>query len=82
MIFLNGLSIILAETNTSSRRYKVKSLGYDISRVEHKVIELCNIEKKELYSDSRKKPISEAKSLFCYLCVREPWESMTSMAKS
>jgi len=63
------------------RRYKLKSLGYDISRVERKVIELCHIEKEDLYSGSRKKPISEARSLFCFWCVRELGESMTSMAK-
>ena len=62
------------------RRYELKSLGYDISRVEHKVIELCNIEKEGLYSGSRKKAISEARSLFCYWCVRELGESMTHMA--
>ena len=33
------------------------------------------------YSGSRKKSISEARSLFCYWCVRELGESMTSMAK-
>ncbi|MEA3392584.1 MAG: transposase [Candidatus Marinimicrobia bacterium] len=63
------------------RRYRLKSLGYDISRVERKVIELFDIEKENLYSGSRKKPISEARSLFCYWCVRELGESMTSMAK-
>ena len=36
-------------------RYRLKSLGYGISRVERKVIELCNIEKEDLYSGSRKK---------------------------
>jgi len=73
---------VLAEADERyDRRYRLKSLGYDISRVERKVIELCNIEKEDLYSGSRKKPISEARSLFCYWCVRELGESMTSIAK-
>jgi len=63
------------------RRYRLKSLGYDISRVERKVIELFDIEKENLYSGSRRKPISEAKSLLCYWCVRVLGESMTSMAQ-
>ena len=63
------------------RRYRLKSLGYDISRVERKVIELFDIENENLYSGSRKKPISEARSLFCYWCVRELGESMTNMAR-
>ena len=73
---------VLAEADERyDRRYRLKSLGYNISRVERKVIELCNIEKEDLYSGSRKKPISEARSLFCYWCVRELGESMTSMAR-
>jgi len=63
------------------RRYTLKSLGYDISKVERKVIKLFDIEKQDLYSGRRKKPISEARSLFCYWCVRELGESMTSMAR-
>ncbi|MFC1825299.1 transposase [Thermodesulfobacteriota bacterium] len=63
------------------RKYRLKNLGYDVSRVERKVIELCHIEKEDLYSGSRKKPISEARSLFCFWCVRELGESMTNMAK-
>ena len=42
---------------------------------------ICNVEKEDLYSGSRKKAISEARSLFCYWCVRELGESMTNMAK-
>jgi putative transposase len=63
------------------RRYRLKNLGYDISRVERRVIELCDIEKEDLYSGSRKKAISAARSLFCYWCVKELGESMTNMAK-
>ncbi len=73
---------VLAEADERyDRRYRLKSLGYDISRVERKVIELCKIEKEDLYSGSRKQPISEARSLFSYWCVRELGESMTSIAK-
>ncbi len=73
---------VLAEADERyDRRHRLKSLGYDISRVERKVIGLCNIEKEDLYSGSRKRPISEARSLFCYWCVRELGGSMASMAK-
>lgn len=63
------------------RRFRLKSLGYDIPKVEEKVLFLYDIEKQELYSGSRKRPISEARSLFCYWCVRELGESMTGMAR-
>jgi len=49
--------------------------------VERKVIGLFNIKKSDLYSGSRKKRISEARSLFCYWCVRELGDSMTHMER-
>jgi putative transposase len=73
---------VLAEADERfDRRYRLKGLGYDISRVESKVLELFDIEKKDLYTGSRKTPVSEARSLFCYWCVRELGESMTRMAE-
>ena len=72
---------VLAEADeTFDRRYKLKSQGYDIARIEQKVVDLFGIKKDELYSGSRKKPISEARSVFCYWCVRELGESMTGIA--
>jgi len=38
-------------------------------------------EKDELYSSGRKKDVTEARSIYCYLCVKELGESMTSLAK-
>ena len=75
------MEVLAGADEKYDRRYRLKSLGYDISRVERKVIALCNIQKENLYSGSRKKAISEARSLFCYWCVRELGESMTGMAK-
>ena len=73
---------VLANANEGfERKYRLKRLGYDISRVEQKVIGLFRIKKEDLYSGSRKKRISEARSLFFYWCVRELGESMTEMAK-
>jgi putative transposase len=75
------MEVLAGADERYDRRYRLKSLGYDISRVERKVVALYNIEKADLYSGSRKKVISEARSLFCYWCVRELGESMTDMAK-
>jgi len=73
---------VLSEADEAfDRGYKLKSMGYNIHSVEQKVLELFNVKKAELYSGSRKKPISEARSVLCYWCVRELGESMTSMAK-
>ena len=74
--------LVLDEANDQyERKYKTKAFGYNLAKVERKVLGLFGIVKEELYSGSRKKPISEARSVFCYWCVRELGESMTSMAK-
>lgn len=73
---------VLAEADeTFDRRYKLKSLGYDVAKVEDRVLDLFGIKRDRLYSGSRKKRITEARSVFCYWCVRELGESMTSIAK-
>jgi len=38
------------------RSYRLKALGYDVTKVEQKVLGLFGIAKEELYSGSRKKP--------------------------
>jgi putative transposase len=63
------------------RRYTLKSMGYDIGGVEQRVLDIFGINTEELYSGCRKKIVSEARSVFCYWCVRELGESMTSLAK-
>jgi hypothetical protein len=68
------------EDEQFEKRYRLKILGYDSERVEKEVLKLFQIEKGELYSGSRKKPISEARSVYCYWCVRELGETMTKVA--
>ena len=73
---------VLSEADEAfERRYELKSQGYDIDRVEKRIIDIFGIKLDDLYSGRRKKPISEARSVFCYWCVKELGESMTSMAK-
>ncbi len=73
---------VIAEADEEfNRKYKLKSMGYDTAVIEQKVIDLFGIEKEDLYSGSRKKTVSEARSVFCYWCVRELGESMTNVAK-
>ena len=59
------MEVLAQSDETYERRYRIKSLGYGISMMERKVIELFDIAKENLYSGSRKKPISESRSLFC-----------------
>lgn len=73
---------VLSEADEAfERRYELKSQGYDIVRVEKRIIDVFGIERDDLYSGRRKKPISEARSVFCYWCVKELGESMTGIAK-
>jgi putative transposase len=73
---------VLSEAEeTFERKYKLKKAGLNANKIEIKVPELFEIEKEELYSGSRKKDVTEARSIYCYLCVRELGESMTGLAK-
>jgi len=63
---------ILAEADEKlDRYYELKSLGYDLKRVERKVCEIYSIKTEDIYSRSRQKIRAEARSLFCYWAVRE-----------
>ncbi len=76
------ISQVLSEANEElDRRYRLRSQGYDITGIEKRVIDIFGIEKRGLYSGSRKQKISKARSVFCYWCVKELGESMTSIAK-
>ena len=76
------ISQVLSDANEEfDRRYRLKSLGYALSDSEKRVIEIYEIEKQDLYSGSRKRKITEARSVFCYWCVRELGKSMTEIAK-
>ena len=51
------------------RRYELKSLGYDLDKVEQRVLEIYQIEREDLYSKGRERIRAEARGLFCYgLC--------------
>ena len=53
------------------RRYELKSLGYDLDKVEQEVLEIYQIEREDLYSKGRQRIRAEARGLFCYWAVRE-----------
>jgi len=59
-------------------RYVLGNFGKSVKNARNEYLDF--VEKEGLYSGSRKKAISEARSLFCYWCVRELGESMTHMA--
>jgi hypothetical protein len=73
---------VLSQANEKyTRPYELKSLGYDLKRVERRVLEIFGIDREELYSRSRAKSRAEAKGLFCYWAVRELGVNGTEMGR-
>ena len=73
---------ILAEANEKmNRHYELKSRGFDLNRVENRVMEIFGIERETLYSKGRRNLQVEARSVFCYWAARELGLSATEMAK-
>jgi hypothetical protein len=63
---------ILSEANERmDRRYELKSLGYDLDKLEQRVLEIYQVEREALYSKSREKIRAEARGVFCFWAVRE-----------
>ncbi len=73
---------VLTEANENFERfYELKRQGYDLKRIEQKVINIFDIDKDDIYSKGRRKVQAEARSLFCYWAVCELGMSRTLIAK-
>ena len=73
---------ILQETGEQyERRYELRSRGYDLGDVQRRVTETAGVEAERIYSSGRFRDQVEARSLFCYLAVRELGFSLTELAK-
>ena len=73
---------ILAEADEQlDYRYELKSRGYDLAKVEERVMEIYGIDKEAIYSKGRRKIQVEARSLLCYWAVRELGHTATEMAR-
>jgi hypothetical protein len=66
------VATILSEANEKlNRQQMLKKLGFDLEKLEQRVMNIYKIDRDELYSRGRQKIRSEARSLFCYWAVRE-----------
>ncbi len=73
---------VLSDANEKyEHKYKLKSMGYDLEKIEQRVIEIYQIDKEDLYTRSRQKKRSDARSLLCYWAVRELGMNGTDLAK-
>jgi len=62
---------ILAEANEQlDRFYELQSRGYDLKKVEQRVMEIFEINRDEIYAKGRRRSQVEARSLLCYWAVR------------
>lgn len=75
------MSVLSEADERLDRGYELKRLGYDIDKVEERVLEIYGIDKKHLYSKGRQRLRSEARSVFCYWAVRELGVEAAKMAK-
>ena len=64
-----------------NRHYELKSLGYDLKKIEQRVKVLLDIEAADIYSNGRRPRQVQARSLFCYWAVCEFGMSQSDMAK-
>jgi chromosomal replication initiation ATPase DnaA len=64
------------------RKYRLKSQGFDLSRLSKRVFELLEVDPKCIYSPGKYRQNVKARSLFCYWAMRELGMSATSLAKT
>ena len=73
---------ILAEANENlNRYYELKSRGYDLKKVEERVMKIFDVDRDVIYSRGRRRLQVEARSLMCYWAVRELGNTITDLAK-
>jgi putative transposase len=77
--FVNG--VLCESEDDLSRKYKLKSLGYDFETVVDKVSSLFNVEKKLIFSRGRQKERVRARDLLCYWCSRQLGIPMADLSK-
>jgi len=76
------VSDVLSRANQRmDRRSELVKLGYTLEKLEQRILDLYQLDKGDLYSRSRQKIRSEARSVFCYWAVQELGFSGTEMAR-
>ncbi|OEU52690.1 MAG: transposase [Desulfobacterales bacterium C00003060] len=63
------------------RKYCLQAKGYDIGKVARRVAGIFAMKPEEIYAPGKHRRVVQARSLFCYWCVRELGVSATALAK-
>jgi hypothetical protein len=75
------LEVLKEAEEEFEHHYEMKRLGYDLNKVEDRVCEIFNVDRKDIYSKSRKKVRADARGLFCFWAVTELGYGQKEMAK-
>jgi len=75
------LGVLKEAEEKFERHYEMKRLGYDLNKIEDRVCEIFNLDKKDLFSKSRKKVRADARGLFCFWAVTELGCGQKELAK-
>lgn len=73
---------VLSEANEQmDRHYKLKRMGYDLSKIGKRISQLLGVDENVIYSRARRKKQVRARDLFCYWAVYELGMSRTEVAR-
>jgi hypothetical protein len=75
------LEVLSESEEAFSRKYKLKSKGYDFDKAADRVCELYKIEKDYIIEKGRQKKRVQARDLLCYWAVAELGISMVDLAR-
>ena len=77
----NFVTQMLKQANEKlERHYELLNRGYDLAKIEERVIEIFGIERGEIHSGGRRQQQMQARSLFCFWAVNELGISRTKIA--
>jgi hypothetical protein len=72
--------VLQAADESLERKHQLKSQGYDINRLAHRVAAIYSIKPEEIYQPGKQPIKVKARSLFCYWAVRELGFTMADLA--
>jgi REP element-mobilizing transposase RayT len=75
------MSVLSQADEQFERRYELKRLGYDMSRVADTVARIYSMDKDDIFLKGRQKLRSDARGLFCYWCSAELGLPLTDLAR-
>jgi len=76
------LEVLKSSEEQFERKYRLKSQGFDLSRLSKRVAELLKVDPERIYSPGKYRQNVKARSLFCYWAVRELGMTATSLARA